>query len=116
MAYVEGFVVPVPHGKKDAYLEMARKAAAIFKEHGATRVVECWQDDVPKGKITDFQGAVKVTDGEAVVFAWIEYPSRAARDAASKKVMEDQRMQPGDDMPFDMKRIIFGGFEVILDS
>lgn len=115
MTYVEGFIVPVPRDKKEAYLEFARKAAPIFKEYGAIRVVECWGDDVPKGKITDFQGAVKATDDEVVVFAWIEYPSKEMRQAATEKMMKDPRMQPDPDVPFDMKRIIYGGFAPILD-
>ncbi|WP_437490433.1 DUF1428 domain-containing protein [Sorangium sp. So ce1014] len=115
MSYVDGFVVPVPAGKKQAYRDLASKAAAIFKEHGATRVVECWGDDVPDGKITDFKGAVKAEEGEVVVFSWIVWPSKEARDEGNKKVMEDPRMNMGDDVPFDAKRMIFGGFDVLVD-
>jgi uncharacterized protein YbaA (DUF1428 family) len=116
MSYIDGFVIPVPEGKKEAYREMAAKAAPIFIEYGATRVVECWGDDLPDGKVTDFKGAVKAEAGENVVFSWIVYPSKEVRDAASKKIMEDPRMRMGDDMPFDGKRLIFGGFELLLDT
>jgi uncharacterized protein YbaA (DUF1428 family) len=116
MAYIDGFVVPVPEGKKEAYREMAAKASEIFREHGATRVVECWGDDVPHGKVTDFYRAVAAEEGETVVFSWVVWPSREARDAGNEKMMADQRMQPGPDIPFDMKRLIFGGFELLLDS
>jgi len=116
MSYVDGFVIPVPAGKKEAYREMAAKAAPIFREYGATRVVECWGNDVPDGKITDFKGAVKAEAGENVVFSWIVYPSKAVRDAANEKIMNDPRMQPDGEMPFDGKRMIFGGFEVLVDT
>ena len=114
MKYTDGFVVPVPVKNKAAYLAMAETAATIFKEHGALRVVECWADDVPHGKLTDFHMAVKAEDGEAVVFSWIEWPSKAARDAGMAKVMQDERMKPTE-MPFYGKRMIFGGFQPILD-
>lgn len=116
MSYIDGFVIPVPSNKKEAYREMAAKAAPIFKEYGATRIVECWGDDLPDGKVTDFKCAVKAAPGENVVFAWIVWPSKAVRDAANKKIMEDPRMQPGDDMPFDGKRLIYGGFEILLEA
>lgn len=115
MAYVDGFVIPVQQGKKDAYRALAQKAAPIFLEHGALRVMECWGDDVPRGKLTDFQGAVKAEDGEVVVFSWIVWPSKEARDAGNKKVMEDPRMQMETDMPFDGKRMIYGGFQPLVD-
>lgn len=116
MAYVDGFVAPVKADNRQAYLDMAARAAPIFKEHGATRVVECWADDVPHGKLTDFYLSVKTEEDETVVFSWIEWPSKEVRDAGMKKVMEDPRMQPGDaEPPFDMKRMIFGGFVPILD-
>ncbi len=116
MGYIDGFVIPVPADNKDAFREMAEKAAAVFKEHGALKVVECWGDDVPAGKHTDFRMAVKAEPGETVVFSWIVWPSRAARDEGNRRVMEDPRMQPGAaGMPFDGKRMIFGGFEPLLD-
>jgi uncharacterized protein YbaA (DUF1428 family) len=116
MSYIDGFVIPVPAGKKEAYRAMAAKAAPIFMEHGATRIVECWGDDVPDGKVTDFKRAVQAEAGETVVFSWIVWPSKAARDEGNKKVMADPRMQMGPDMPFDGKRLIYGGFELLLDS
>ncbi|MFY0736260.1 DUF1428 domain-containing protein [Aurantimonas sp. NFXS3] len=116
MEYVDGFVVPVSAANKDAYREMAVKFAPLFKEFGALRMVECWGDDVPDGKVTDFRRAVQAEEGEVVVFSWITWPDKATRDAGMKRVMEDPRMQPGGDMPFDGKRMIFGGFQVILDS
>ncbi|WP_437502390.1 DUF1428 domain-containing protein [Sorangium sp. So ce1099] len=116
MSYVDGFVVPVPADKKEAYRALAEKAAAVFKKHGATRVVECWGDDVPDGKITDFKGAVKAQPGEVVVFSWIVWPSKEARDEGNKKVMEDPLMNMDNETtPFDAKRMIFGGFDVLLD-
>jgi uncharacterized protein YbaA (DUF1428 family) len=116
MSYIDGFVVPVPPGKKEAYRELAAEAAKIFIEHGALRLVECWGDDVPHGKVTDFHRAVDAQEGEGLVFSWIVWPSREARDEGSRKVMADPRMKPGDDMPFDMKRMIHGGFELMLDT
>jgi uncharacterized protein YbaA (DUF1428 family) len=116
MPYVDGFVIPVPTAKREAYVKLAERVAAVFKEHGALKVVECWGDDVPEGKITSFPMAVKREEGETVVFSWIIWPSRAVRDEGSKKVMADPRMQPGETMPFDGKRLIYGGFEMILES
>lgn len=116
MSYVDGFVIPVRAGQKEAYRAIASKAAPIFKEHGATHVVECWGDDLPEGKVTDFKRAVKAEGGENVVFSWIVWPSKQTRDAGNKKVMEDPRMKMGDDMPFDMQRMFFGGFEVLVDT
>ena len=115
MSYVDGFVIPVPAGKKEAYRSLAAKAAPIFKEYGALAVVECWGEDVPDGKVTDFKRAVKAEAGENVVFSWILWPSKAVRDEGNKKVMEDSRMK-ADDMPFDGKRLIYGGFEILLDA
>jgi len=116
MKYVEGFVAAVPAANKEAYRKHAAEAAPLFKEFGASRVVECWGDDVPDGKITDFRRAVQADDGEIVVFSWIEYPSKEARDAANAKIMSDPRMKEmGDQMPFDARRMIFGGFMPILD-
>jgi uncharacterized protein YbaA (DUF1428 family) len=115
MGYIDGFVIPVPTGNKEAFREMAAKAAAVFKRHGAVRIVECWGDDVPDGKVTDFRRAVAAGPGEAVVFSWIVWPSKEARDEGNKKVMDDPDMRPGPDMPFDGKRMIFGGFRPLLE-
>jgi uncharacterized protein YbaA (DUF1428 family) len=116
MAYIDGFVIPVAPGKKGAYRAMAAEAGKLFLEHGAQRVVECWGDDVPHGKVTDFYRAVDAQEGEGLVFSWLVWPSKEARDEGNAKMMADPRMQPSPDMPFDLKRMIFGGFEVILDS
>ena len=114
MAYVDGFVIAVPASKKETYLEQAAKFSGIFKELGATRVVECWGDDVPEGKVTDFKRAVKAEGDEVVVFSWIEYPSKAVRDAANEKMRTDPRMRDAE-MTFDTKRMIFGGFAPLVD-
>jgi uncharacterized protein YbaA (DUF1428 family) len=116
MGYVEGFVAAVPAANKEIYLKHAKDASVLFKEFGATRLVECWGDDVPEGKVTDFRGAVKAKDDEVVVFSWVEYPSKEVRDAANQKLMTDPRMQNMTDMPFDGKRMIFGGFAPIVDA
>ena len=116
MAYVEGFVLAVPTANQATFLRHAEAAAVLFREFGATRVVECWGDDVPEGKLTDFRRAVQAEPGETVVFSWIEYPSREVRDAAHACMQADPRMKDmGRDMPFDGKRMIFGGFAPILD-
>lgn len=109
MPYVDGFVLAVPTAKKQAFKEQAESFSKIFEEFGATRVMECWGDDVPTGKLTDFKMAVKAEEGESVVFSWIEYPSKEVRDAANAKMRTDERMKAAD-MPFDGKRMIFGGF------
>jgi uncharacterized protein YbaA (DUF1428 family) len=116
MTYIDGFVIPVPTEKKEAFREMCASVGPLFKEYGALRVMECWGKDVPDGKTTDFKRAVKAEPGENVVFSWIVWPSKEVRDAANKKIMEDPRMQPNGEMPFDGKRMIFGGFEVLFDS
>jgi uncharacterized protein YbaA (DUF1428 family) len=116
MSYIDGFVVPVPTDKKQAYRDMAAKAAPIFREYGATRIVECWGDDVPDGKVTDFKGAVKAVPGESIVFSWIVWPSKQVRDAGNEKMKSDPRMKMTSDMPFDGQRMIFGGFEILLDT
>ncbi len=93
-----------------------RRRRVVFKEHGATRVVECWGDDVPDGKVTDFKRAVNAEAGENVVFSWVVWPSKEARDAGNKKIMDDPRMKMHEDMPFDGRRMIFGGFSVLVDT
>ncbi|WP_419809132.1 DUF1428 domain-containing protein [Sphingomonas sp.] len=116
MTYVDGFLAPVlATSDEEAYRAFADKAAPIFREYGATRVVECWEDDVPDGKTTDFRRAVQLKEGEHVVFSWVEWPDKATRDAGMKKVMDDPRMNPGDPMPFDGPRMIYGGFRAIVD-
>ena len=114
-SYINGFIVPVPSDNKDAYIRMNERHASIFREYGALRFVQAWGDDVPEGKLTDFRRAVKAEPNETVVFAFIEWQSKQANDAAWDKIMKDQRMQPGD-APFDGKRMFWGGFEVILDT
>jgi uncharacterized protein YbaA (DUF1428 family) len=117
MGYADGYLLPVPVANKDAYRDMAAMAAGVFKECGATRVVEAWGDDVPEGKVTDYRRAVKAKDNEIVVFSWAEWPSKEARNEGWKKVMADPRMQPeANSMPFDGQRMIYGGFEPIVDA
>jgi uncharacterized protein YbaA (DUF1428 family) len=115
--YIDGFVAAVPTANREAYRKHAEAAAVVFKEHGALRLVECWGDDVPDGKLTSFPMAVKKQPEETVVFSWITWPSRAARDAGMSKVMADPRIKPEvNPMPFDGKRLIYGGFDVIVDT
>ena len=117
MTYIEGFVAAVPTANKDVYKKHAEEAAPLFREFGVARMVENWGDDVPKGKVTDFQGAVQATDDETVVFSWFEYPDKATRDAANAKMMSDPRMEKmGAEMPFDGKRMIIGGFDAFVDE
>ena len=117
MPYIDGFVVAVPTAGREAYRAFAERTAAICREHGALKVVECWGDDVPEGKVTSFPMAVKLQKDETVVFSWITWPSRQVRDAGMKKVMADPRLQPeANPMPFDGKRVIYGGFEMIVDQ
>ncbi len=116
MEYLDGFVAAVPAANKQAYIDHARKALPLFKEFGATRMVEGWGDDVPDGKVTDFRRAVQAEEGEVVLFSWIEWPSKEIRDAGMKRMMEDPRMAELGDMPFDGKRMIFGGFVPVLDA
>jgi len=116
MSYVDGFVVAVPTVNREVYRKHAQDAALAFREHGALSVVECWGDDVPEGKVTSFPMAVKCQPDETVVFSWITWPSREVRDAGWKKVMADPRMQSGaNPMPFDGKRMIYGGFQKIVE-
>jgi uncharacterized protein YbaA (DUF1428 family) len=116
--YVDGFVVPVPIKNLDAYRRMARKAGKIWIEHGALQVWECVGDDVKPGKVTSFPQSVKLKDDETVVFSWIVYPSRRQRDSINAKVMKDPRLADMMDptkMPFDGKRMFFGGFKSIVE-
>ena len=110
MSYIDGFVIAVPAGNRAALIDHARTFDAIFLEVGATRVVECWADDVPDGKLTDFRRAVQAKDDEVVVFSWIEWPDKATRDSGMETFMKDPRMDAAAQMPFDGKRMIFGGF------
>jgi uncharacterized protein YbaA (DUF1428 family) len=116
MTYFQGFVIPVKDGGKDAYLAMAARAAPIFMEYGATRIVENWEDSVPDGKLTDLRRAVKAEPGEKIVYSWIWWPDRATCDAASEKLMADDRMKPDGEVPFDMQRMIYAGFETAYDT
>ena len=115
MPYLEGFVTPVPTANKDAFVEQASQAVDYFKKLGATRLVECWGDDVPKGEVTDFYKAVQAKDDETVVFSWIEYPDKATRDAANEKMMNDPEAA-NMEMPFDTSRMFFGGFVPVVDG
>lgn len=117
MSYVDGFVVAVPTANREAYQAIAQQASEIFRDHGATRCVECWGEDVPDGKQTSFPMAVRKQADETVVFSWIEWPDRETRDAGMAAAMKDSRMpqDPGA-MPFDGKRMIFGGFTPIVDA
>jgi uncharacterized protein YbaA (DUF1428 family) len=113
MSYVDGYVIAVPNANRDKYIALAEIAAAVFKDCGATRVVECWGDDVPEGQITSFPLAVKLEPGEAVVFSWVEWPSKSVREEGMKHFMSDKRLE-GCEMPFDGKRMIFGSFHAIV--
>ena len=110
MSYVDGFVIAVPHANRAQFIEHAQAFDSIFMEFGATRVMECWGEDVPEGKLTDFRRAVQAQSDEAVVFSWVEWPDKATRDAGMEKFMQDPRMEAAHAMPFDGKRMIFGGF------
>jgi uncharacterized protein YbaA (DUF1428 family) len=116
--YVDGFVVPVPKRNVDAYRRLARKAGKIWREHGALEYRECLGDDVKVGKVTSFPRSVKLKRGEVVAFSWIVFKSRAHRDRVNAKVMNDPRladMMDSKAMPFDGKRMIYGGFNAIVD-
>jgi uncharacterized protein YbaA (DUF1428 family) len=119
MAYVDGFVIPVPKKKLKAYLTMAKKAGKVWKDHGALEFHESVADDVKVGKWTSFPQSVKLKTGETVIFSWITYKSRAHRDRVNGKVMKDPRlakMMNPKEMPFDGKRMIFGGFKVLIKT
>jgi uncharacterized protein YbaA (DUF1428 family) len=114
--YTDGFVVPVPEDKVDAYRALAAKMAKVFRQHGAARIVEAVSDDVPHGKVTDFYRAVKAEDGEKVVFSFVEWPDKDTRDQAWAKIMADESLKPEGDMPFNGQRMFWGGFEPIFDT
>ena len=116
-SYVQGFIVPVPNDKREAYRKMAEDVWTLFKDYGALRLVEAWDDHVPAGKVTDFRRAVKAGADEKIVFSFIEWPSRTVCDAAHAKMAEDDRMKmtPGQEMPFDGKRLVHGGFTPVVD-
>ena len=117
MTYVDGFVAAVPTANREKFKKHAEDAAAVFKENGALKVVECWGDDVPEGQVTSFPMAVKCKPDETVVFSWIIWPSRDVRDKGMKALMSDPRMQPdANPMPFDGKRMIFGGCVPIVEK
>jgi len=115
--YVDGYVIAVPEANKQRYRALAELAAGIFKDHGALSVVECWGDDVPEGQLTSFTMAVQRRPDEAVVFSWITWPSKEVRDTGMAAAMQDPRMKfDADGMPFDGKRMIFGGFRVLVSA
>ena len=121
MAYMDGFVIAVPKANREKFIAHAALGDTVFMELGATRILECWEDEVPNGKQTDFRRAVQATEDEAVVFSWIEWPDKATRDAAMAKMMggelsSDPRMdQTKNPMPFDGKRMVFGGFVPVVE-
>ena len=116
MSYVDGFVIAVPKAKIDAYKAMAKLGGQVWMEYGALAYVETLGDDIPYGELTSFPRAVQATDDETVVFSWIVYKDKASRDEIMAKVMADERLKPYmADMPFDAKRMIFGGFETIVE-
>lgn len=114
--YTDGFVVPVPEARQEDYCALAAKMAKVFRQHGATRVVEAISDDVPKGEVTDFYRAVKAEEGEKVVFSFIEWPDKDTRDQAWQKIMADESLKPEGEMPFAGQRMFWGGFEPIVDT
>ena len=117
MSYVDGYLVPVPVDKKQEYIEQALLMADVFKEYGAIEIYENWADDVPEGEVTSFPKAVQLKENEVVVFSWAVWPSKEVRDEGWKKVMEDPRMDPKENpMPFDGKRLIYGGFATVVKA
>jgi uncharacterized protein YbaA (DUF1428 family) len=119
MSYIDGFVIAVPKANKQKFIDHANMADGMFLEMGATRILECWGDDVPAGTTTDFRMAVKATEDEDVIFSWIEWPDKATRDAAMAKMMDPDNQDPRVDstknpMPFDGKRMIYGGFSPVV--
>lgn len=117
MQYIDGYVLAIPEVNKEKYRALAEMAAVVFKDHGALSVVECWGDDVPEGKLTSFSMAVQRKPEESIVFSWVAWPSKKARDAGMAAAMKDPRMKhDANQMPFDGKRMIFGGFEVLVSA
>nr|WP_245409691.1 DUF1428 domain-containing protein [Allosphingosinicella vermicomposti] len=114
--YIDGFIAPVPAGSEDAYRDLAEKNSDMFLRYGATRVVETFGDDIMDGKVTDYKKAIEAQDGETIAYSWIEWPDKEARDAGWKKVMEDPGMQGDKPMPFDGKRMIYGGCSTLVDQ
>ena len=118
MSYIDGFVIAVPTANKQKFIDHANVADPVFTEKGATRIVECWQDDVKDGEVTDFRRAVQATEDESVVFSWIEWPDKATRDTAMEWMMGEGMSDPrmaNNAMPFDGKRMIFGGFAPVVE-
>ena len=115
MSYVDGFVTAVPVANKAAYQEIAEKSAVLFKRYGALSIVETWGDDLPEGKVNSFHTAVMRKDDETVVFSWVTWPSKEARNEAWAKMQDDPEMT-GMEMPFDGKRLIYGGFELLVEA
>jgi uncharacterized protein YbaA (DUF1428 family) len=120
VSFIDGFVIAVPTANRQAFIDHARQADSVFVELGALRILECWGEDVPDGKLTDFRRAVQAKDDETVVFSWIEWPDRATRDAAMGRLDElmktDERFSPEKNpMPFDGRRMIFGGFAPVVE-
>ena len=119
MSYIDGFIIAVPKTNKEKFTQHAQTADAVFMELGATRVFECWEDDVPDGKVTDFRRAVQAKEDEAVVFSWVEWPDKTTRDAGMKQMMNDMESDPRinsekNPMPFDGMRMVFGGFTSVV--
>lgn len=120
MSYIDGFIIAVPKANKDKFIKHAETGDGAFIDFGATRILECWEDDVRDGKVTDFRRAVQAKEDEAVVFSWVEWPDKATRDAGMKKMMDamqdDPRLSPEKNpMPFDGKRLIYGGFTPVVE-
>lgn len=116
MGYTDGYLVPVSPTNRDAYRGLAEKRAAVFRDYGATRVVEAWGDDIPDGKVTDFRRAVQAGADELIVFSWVEWPSREARETAWPQLVKDERLQSQGEIPFEAQRMIYGGFAPVIDE